>query len=546
MKVLSTYKVENEKVVADVRIMQKDDEYINIYELEYPRFNEATLAVLRRLKERIIDSVDVRVTDMLSKGDDAEIRGKFAKKAREILKKEIPGANEEDQNFLVGRLLQEMLGLGDLELLLADAQLEEVIVNSAKEPVWVYHRKFGWLKTNISVTTEEQIQNFSDIIGRKIGRQITTLNPLMDANLLSGNRVNCVLMPVASKGNSIVVRKFRADPWTIVNLIDPQARTLTSEVAALLWLCVQYEMNIIIGGGTGSGKTSFLNSILLFTPPNQRVVSIEDTRELALPDFLHWTPMVTRQPNSEGKGEVSMLDLMVNSLRMRPDRIVLGETRRQREAEVLFEAMHTGHAVFSTFHAEDVFQLKNRFTHPPLNIPELLLSAVNLVVIQYRQRRSGFRRTFEIAELIEEEDKVTINVLYRWNPQTDDLEKVGESVKLYQTLSLYTGMAPKEINAELAARRKVLDYLVKHGVSSVNDVGRIVAWYYRDKDRVIKAVDADADPGNLLHVPPDTGAEPLPAAGVSDEPPAERPAQPKPKVEKEDIKKKLRGILGRK
>ncbi|MFH1200191.1 MAG: type II/IV secretion system ATPase subunit [Candidatus Micrarchaeota archaeon] len=552
MKVLATYKVENEKVTADVRILSRDDEYVNSYELEYPKFNEATLAVLSKLKEKIIESVDVRVSDLLSSGDDAAIREKFSKKAHELIRKEITGAAEEDEDFLSGRLMQEMLGLGDLELLLCDAQLEEVIVNSAKEPVWVYHRKFGWLKTNVIIRTEEQIQNYSDIIGRKVGRQITTLNPLMDANLLSGNRVNCVLMPVATKGNSIVVRKFRAEPWTIINLIDPQVRTLSSEVAALLWLCVQYEMNIIIGGGTGSGKTSFLNSLLLFTPSNQRVVSIEDTRELTLPSFLHWTPMVTRQPNSEGKGEVSMLDLMVNSLRMRPDRIVLGETRRQREAEVLFEAMHTGHAVYSTFHAEDVFQLKNRFTHPPLNIPELLLSAVNLVVIQYRQRRNGFRRTFEIAELIEEENKVSINVLYRWNPQADELEKVGESVRLYQTLSLYTGMAPKEINAELALRTRILDYMVKHNISNVNDVGRTVAWFYRDKQKVVSIVDADGDPQLILESHPDTAVEqsPAQAAGSDYAAPSEKARKPdsgKPESDhKADIKARLGRMLGAK
>lgn len=544
MKVLATYKVENEKVVADVRILQKPDEYIDSYELEYPRFNEATLAVLAKLKEKIIESVDVKVTDLLTQGDDSEIRLKFSKKARELIRKEIPGAGEEDEDFFVGRLLQEMLGLGDLELLLSDSQLEEVIVNSAKEPVWVYHRKFGWLKTNIAIPNEAMIQNYSDIIGRKVGRQITTLNPLMDANLLSGNRVNCVLLPVSSKGNSIVVRKFRADPWTIINLIDPQVKTLTPEVAAMLWLCVQYEMNVIIGGGTGSGKTSFLNALLLFTPPNQRVVSIEDTRELTLPEFLHWTPLVTRQPNSEGKGEITMLDLMVNSLRMRPDRIVLGETRRQREAEVLFEAMHTGHAVYSTFHAEDVFQLKNRFTHPPLNIPELLLSAVNLVVIQYRQRRSGFRRTFEIAELIEEEDKVGINVLYRWNPQADELEKVGESVKLYQTLSLYTGMAPKEINAELALRAKVLGYMLDRGITSVNDVGRVVAWYYRDKQRVVDVVNAGGDAKLLLEMKPNDVAAEAEEQAKRQPPRHEETARHEPQ-KKEDIKKRLRKILGK-
>ncbi len=542
MKVLAAYKVESEQVVADVRVVQREDQFLNEYEVEYPHLNPATRAVLEKLKERIIESVDLKVSDLVSKSEDEAIRRTFQKKAKELLKREFSDATKDEESFLAGRLLQEMLGLGDLELMLADPQLEEVIVNSAKENVWVYHRKFGWLKSNIRIPTEEQVQNYSEIIGRKVGRQITTLNPLMDANLLSGNRVNAVLLPISSKGNSIVIRKFRADPWTIVNLLDPNVKTLTPEVAALLWLCVQYEMNIIVGGGTGSGKTSFLNAILLFTPPNQRIVSIEDTRELVLPDFLHWTPMVTRQPNTEGKGEITMLDLMVNSLRMRPDRIVLGETRRQREAEVLFEAMHTGHSVFSTFHAEDVFQLKNRLIHPPVNIPELLLSAINMVVIQYRQRRTGFRRVFEIAEFIEEEDKVSTNVLYRWNPQRDELEKVGESIKLYNTLSLYTGMTPKEIQAEIRDRTRVLEYLLKHGIMSVNDVGRVVAEYYKDKHRLLKIVDENQPPQALLEARLETEIESLPA-----HPAVTAPEKPKePKVTKESIRKKLKAILGEK
>ncbi|MEK6843338.1 MAG: ATPase, T2SS/T4P/T4SS family, partial [Candidatus Micrarchaeota archaeon] len=310
MKILSTYKLENEKVVADVKVVQRETEYINTYELEYLQLNEATRAVLNTLKEKIIEKVDLKISDLMTQGDDVLVRKKFTEKAKEFIKKEFPNATTEEEDFLLGKLIQEMLGLGDLELMLADAMLEEIIVNSSKEPLWVYHRKFGWLKSNVTIGSESQIQNYSEIIARKIGRQITTLNPLLDANLIGGSRVNSVLFPIASKGNSIVIRKFRADPWTIINMIDPAVNTLTAEVAALLWLCVQYEMNILVGGGTGSGKTSFLNSIMLFTPTNQRIVSIEDTRELVLPVFTHWTPMTTRQPNSEGKGEITMLDLM--------------------------------------------------------------------------------------------------------------------------------------------------------------------------------------------------------------------------------------------
>ncbi len=547
MKILSTYKLESEKVVADVRIVSRENEYINTYELEYLQLNEATKAVLNRLKEKIIEKVDIKISDLVTQGDDVVVRRKFMDKAKDFIKKEFPDASPEENDFLMGKLLQEMLGLGDLELLLSDAMLEEVIVNSSKEPLWVYHRKFGWLKTNLVIPTESQIQNYSEIIARKVGRQITTLNPLLDANLISGSRVNSVLFPIASKGNSIVIRKFRADPWTVINLIDPSVNTLSAEVAALLWLCVQYEMNILVGGGTGSGKTSFLNSIMLFTPTNQRIVSIEDTRELVLPEFTHWTPMVTRQPNSEGKGEITMLDLMVNSLRMRPDRIIVGEVRRQREAETMFEAMHTGHAVYSTFHAEDVFQLKSRLVNPPVNIPELTLGALNLVVMQYRQRRSGIRRTFEIAEFIEEENKININVIYRWNPQIDQVEKVGESIRLYSTLGMYTGMKPKEISIELDNRAKILTYMLKKGINSVNNVGKLIAWYYTDKDRLMRVVNANGPADELLNPKLDAEEE-VERREVKPERKYEKPAEARKvdaPVEKDDVRKKLRAIFGK-
>ena len=141
----------------------------------------------------------------------------------------------------------------------------------------------------------------------------------------------------------------------------------------MLWLAIEYEMNVIFSGGTASGKTVILNACMPFIPPNHRIISVEDTRELMLPDFLYWTPMVTRSPNPEGKGEVSMLDLLVSSLRMRPDRIVLGEMRRKEEAMVMFEAMHTGHSVYATMHANSATETISRLTNPPLSVPINLL-----------------------------------------------------------------------------------------------------------------------------------------------------------------------------
>lgn len=673
MTVLESYNIESQGVNARIVISDSPSEYVKLYELEHAKLKAPTRAVLGYLKEKIIESVNIKVSEIMDPRQIPLIKDRVAAKALELVRTELGGLSQEEEGAVVGRLLQEMLGLGELELLLVDSNLEEIVVNSADEPIWVYHIRHGWLKTNLKPDSEEQIQNFAAIIGRRVGRQITNLDPLMDAHLLSGDRVNATLYPISTKGNSITIRKFAKDPWTIVSLVNNN--TLSAEAAAMFWTAVQYEMNVLIGGGTASGKTSFLNAVLVFTPPNQRLVSIEDsisgdaeifyehngqvrratigalvdamlakgtttlpdgaevalnsesvkvfsstpkgevqlvepslfirhavdkplfevatengltvkatgdhslftrderghllavptsqlsagdflavfpplaaaspsssaafsqqqmqliasekrvvewqrisrvtplapvagsyvydlsvpanecfiasgvvchnTRELQLPDFLHWTPLSTRQPNPEGKGGVEMLDLMTNSLRMRPDRIVLGEIRRQREAEVLFEAMHTGHSVYSTVHADDASQVRNRLISPPISLPEPLLGALHLVAVQYRQRRIGIRRTFEIAEVLPSEDGVSVNVIYKWDARQDTLAKVSNPIRFSNELVMHTGFTQKEINDDMADKTMIIDAMKDKKLFKVEDVGRVVAGYYRRPEDVV-------------------------------------------------------------
>ena len=238
-------------------------------------------------------------------------------------------------------------------------------------------------------------------------------------------------------------------------------------------------------------------------PSNNRIISIEDTRELMLPQYLHWVPLTTRQANPEGKGEVSMLDLVVNSLRMRPDRIVLGEIRRRREAEVLFEAMHTGHSVYSTLHADRVDQVKGRLINPPIDIPEEMLEALHLVVVQYRQRRLKIRRTFEVAEVIptvDERGKTHINMglLYKWDPKTDTLKSSWKSVRLFNEITMHTGMTNREIEKDLKDKQLVLDWMLKNKVKTVDTVGKVIAEYYNDKEDVVNIASKNKPPSAVL------------------------------------------------
>jgi flagellar protein FlaI len=331
--------------------------------------------------------------------------------------------------------------------------------------------------------SEEQIRHYSTLIGKKVGRQINVLAPLMDANLSSGDRVNSTLTPVSLKGNTITLRKFASKPWTITDFI--RTGTISAEAAALIWLGVQYELSIIIAGGTATGKTSMLNVVSNFFPPNQRIISIEDTHEIQLPRFLHWIPMITRLPNPEGKGAITMLDLLVNSLRMRPDRIVVGEIRRKQEAEVLFEAIHTGHSVYATVHANDTRETVTRLTNPPIDIPKSMIPAISMILVQYRNRRKGTRKTFQISEILPDG---STNILIQLNIKKDKLEKAHDSKAVMKTLQLFTGMSKNEINKEIREKVMVLNWMVKNEIDTVDRVGRIMAEYYTDKENLMKIV----------------------------------------------------------
>ena len=503
MEVIGSYTVIAENVPGEVTIIKKPQEYTPIYEVKFPVIEPATQAVLDSIKEKLVEVVNIKVSEILDPKAIESIKERFIDSARQAISQNLPALDDNKKNILAGHLVHEMLGLGRIEVLLNDANLEEVVINNSSETVWVFHKELGWLKTNLVVPTEEQIYNYASLIGRKVGRQITNLNPLMDAHLTTGDRVNATLFPISTRGNTITIRKFRRDPWTIVHFIDPKVKTISTEVAALLWLCIQYELNILVAGGTASGKTSILNALMAFMPPNQRVISIEDTRELRLPDFLHWIPVTTREPNPEGKGEVSMLDLLVNSLRMRPDRIVVGEIRRQREAEVLFEAMHTGHSVYATLHADRAEQVVRRLTNPPINLPESLLESLHLVIVQYRHRKYGIRRTLEVAEFIPGEAGKTIfssrlELLYRWRPTTDTIEKVRNSVRLLNEIRLHTGMTDEEMGQDLKEKEKILQWMLEKNIKTVNTVGKVVAEYYHDKEKVLKVVNADGKPDEII------------------------------------------------
>lgn len=483
---IDKYEFNSKKIPITINIVRVYGEFVPLYEITISSISKNTEVFLEKIRQELIKEVNlgiVEITDLKKMG---VVESKFTETIVNMIQKYFPDVDENTSSFLTSYLVQKSLGLGKVEILIDDPNLEEIAINGGEFPVWVYHRKHGWLKTNVMLDSDEQVRHFATMIGRKVGRQITVLEPLMDAHLGTGDRVNATLFPISSHGNTITLRKFASKPWTITDFL--RTNTISYSAAALIWTAIQFELSILIAGGTASGKTSMLNVMSNFFPPNQRIISIEDTREIQLPSFLHWVPMVTRLPNAEGKGEVAMIDLLANSLRQRPDRIVVGEIRRKREAEVLFEAIHTGHSVYATVHANSVHETITRLTNPPIEVPITMLPAVSLVVVQFRNRRSGSRRTFQVAEITEDGKA---NVLLQFDPKSDSLRSKNKSYSLMRTLEMYTGMTRLEINKKLEEKEKVLRWLVRHNINDVESVGRVMAEYYTYKDNLMSYVKKD-------------------------------------------------------
>lgn len=483
---LESYKITSEGQSFHIRITEDLK-----YNIELKEFPIATLTVIKQLKNKIIENLRFTSLELTSIEKKEKLKEGIKKRAEIVIKEEFKNVDKDTSNYIISEMVREMIGLGNIDILLNDDQLEEINIVSAFEPVRVYHKRYGWLQSNLHMKSEDDIKELSTKIARQVGKEISNLSPLLDAHLTTGDRVNAILKPITSKGNSITIRKFAREPWTLVHFI--KNNTCSAELFALIWLAMQYESSILVSGGTGSGKTSMLNVMMPFIPPNHRIVSIEDTRELQIQEFLYWEPTVTREPNPEGKGGVSDYDLMINSLRMRPDRIVLGEIRRKETAEVFFEALHTGHSVYGTIHANSAEETIERLTYPPIAISPILLRSIDLNIVMFRDRKKNIRRVAQIAEFIKKKGEsgnieITDNPIYQWDGIKDQFLPENKSQKFFEQLELTTGMSTKQIEDDLKDKVKILNYMVKKDMTDVNEVGKIMRAYYTDTKALRKMI----------------------------------------------------------
>ncbi|MCL2115908.1 MAG: CpaF family protein [Methanobrevibacter sp.] len=414
-----------------------------------------------------------------------------------ISKNQIKVPIEEKNHFkylekLANDFYQEILGYGEIDPLIKDDELEEIMIIGINKPVFVYHREYGMMESNLIFKNDEEIISIIDSIARQISRRIDKESPILDGRLPDGSRVNATLPPVSADGPSLTIRKFKKDPLTIVDLIN--LKTLNSDLAAFFWLCFDgmgvKSANAIISGGTSSGKTTTLNALSSFINPKERIITIEDTLELQI-HHKHVVRMETRPTNIENKGELNMDDLVKNSLRQRPDRIIVGEVRGE-EAITLFTALNTGHSGFGTLHANNARETITRLTNSPMNVPKIMISAIDFIIMQNRIYKSdgvSIRRINEVVEVVGmEEGTIQLNKLFQWNPEKDEIQNISIASNTLRTIANMRGVSPKKLDEEIARRKLVLDFLVKNKIRSSNEVTNIIENYYSDSENLINYI----------------------------------------------------------
>jgi pilus assembly protein CpaF len=378
-----------------------------------------------RIHNRLLDMIDLSITESLEKD---KLRSQIRLVVEKILREESSNLplNLAEREKIFNEVLDEVLGLGPLETLLKDPTISDILVNTYES---IYVERFGKIeKTDVRFKDDTHLRTIIDKIVSSVGRRVDESAPMVDARLQDGSRVNVIIPPLALDGPMVSIRRFAVTPLELGDLID--YKTLTPQIGELLKGIVKAKLNVIISGGTGSGKTTLLNILSRFIPEAERIVTIEDAAELQLKQA-HAVRLETRPANIEGQGEVVQRDLVRNSLRMRPDRIILGEVRGAESFDML-QAMNTGHdGSLTTIHANSardaLMRLETMVAMANLDIPSHFLrryisSAIN-VIIQVSRMVDGKRRLVSLQEIVGMEGEViTMQEIFSFKQTRVDAE----------------------------------------------------------------------------------------------------------------------------
>ncbi len=488
-------KQEKDKTLIDVRycvispyafihVYWDDKIYELVYEVEEPILTEDE----KNQREQIVDAMRNMIDFQSVVGKNKESLLEYIDKRFKILVVELGlDMSYETYKKIYYYLCRDFMGLNDIEPIIKDYFIEDIECNGVDSPVYIVHRVYRNIKTNVLFKTNSRLESFVEKLAQRCGKYVSYAQPILDGSLPDGSRVNATYTKdITSRGPTFTIRKFTKTPWTPPQLLS--FGTLSPEMLAYLWILVQYRMSLLIAGGTASGKTTLLNAVAFFIPPEARVVSIEDTRELNLPRE-NWLPSVIREATGvDDKKEIDLFTLLRSSFRQHPDYVIVGEVRG-KEAYVLFQGMASGHSSISTLHADSVDTVIKRLETPPIELSPTLMNVLDVVLVMTHAivNKQETRKLKEIVEIINvnEDGTAITNTPFMWNA-SDDKFYSKKGSKIFEKISSRFGVKVEELELEFRRRVALLYKIYQSKIFGFKEMQDLINEYYKKPEQVLK------------------------------------------------------------
>jgi flagellar protein FlaI len=456
------------------------------YLVEEPKLDSAEVLALQRLKGLLNEVLDLKMGELNSRKAAAQY---LQKKCYEIINLYGFKLSQSTKDKILYYIIRDNLGLGKIQPFIYDQMIEDISCDGVNVPIYVWHRKYESIPTNVRFETAEELDTYALRLAYICGSHVSIAQPMLDASMPDGSRINLTYgSEVTRKGSTFTIRKFKLDPFTITDMIN--FNTVSKEMAAYFWYAVDNRVSILVAGGIAAGKTTTLNCLSMFIKPDMKVVSIEDTPELNLPHE-NWIPATTRTHFglATEASDITLFDLLKASLRQRPDYIIVGEIRGA-EAYTLFQAVSTGHLGMSTIHAESVESAVYRLEAAPMNIPRTLIAGIDIILVQKRVELKGrpTRKTITTSEIVgldPRSGEILTNEVYKYKPVEDSFEFTGRSYIL-EKIAEKKGVTTEEAVEEIERRAKVLDWMCRKNIRNYKEVSDVIRSYYTHPESILK------------------------------------------------------------
>ncbi|RLE60737.1 MAG: hypothetical protein DRJ35_02460 [Thermoprotei archaeon] len=454
------------------------------YRVVEPPLTKDDIEKLAQIKSLLLEVSKIDLSELLER----EPQVVLEKEIRRIIDRyKIRITGEAFDKFLY-YIRRDTLGYGKIDVLMKDPNIEDISCDGVNVPIYVWHRKFESIPTNIFFDDPEELESLLIKMSYRAGKQISIAQPIVEGSLPGGFRIHLTLEEVSRKGGTFTIRKFREVPYSVVDLI--KLGTISPRLAAYFWYIIEKGKSLMIVGATASGKTTALNALATFIRPEAKIITIEDTPELNLPHE-NWVPLITRPSYEEWVRNVDLYELLRSAMRMRPDYVIIGEIRG-KEAFALFQAIATGHAGLCTMHAENVEYALKRLMADPMNIPLFLISVMNVYAL-IKRLKIGDR---VVRRIVAVEEAVGVDVergvpitrrIFRYNPSMDTIEETNDSI-LLKTIADEQFISYEEVIEEINRRERVIKFLVDKGITSYIHISKITRDYYYDPERVYRSI----------------------------------------------------------